>query len=395
MNGVTPLSSFLGRHGLALPELGRELESRLSLKEGEWLFAAGSLVEGLGNDCSDLDVYIVTADVERVETRSTSQALDLNGVMVDIEVVRRNEIERLASRFERWLTHRDLVSDCFAITERERLLLHRLATSVCLSSHAEELVRIQQVLTVTRLAQHKLDWAVAWIGTLQADLEGLRRVGDWETMMSVALDLLGYSLDALLAAHRKTNPTPKWRFSLLRALAPDWEEGMPGLPTRTTAISAAVTLFCTPTELSPQSVYEWVLSILAFSRRIVPWAEWQLLGLGTPFAALQRRTATRNELPLGHLALGVQLRYRDGRFKIQSVTRCGYCVTVSKELISLLCLFDGTTSRETLRFGDNADEEAKQLDGANALVRLNGFFADPFNDWNSIAATLLDSVVTR
>ncbi|QOK99018.1 hypothetical protein HF909_21795 (plasmid) [Ralstonia pseudosolanacearum] len=100
MTGVTPLSSFLGRHGLALPELGRELESRLSLKEGEWLFAAGSLVEGLGNDCSDLDVYIVTADVERVETRSTSQALDLNGVMVDIEVIRRNEIERLGMVFK-------------------------------------------------------------------------------------------------------------------------------------------------------------------------------------------------------------------------------------------------------------------------------------------------------
>jgi hypothetical protein len=373
---MASVTEFLNKHGLTLADIGKKVALYLELQEDEWLFTAGSLVENLGNDFSDLDVYVVSDCPQRLFDRTTSLAIDVDGIVVDLEVYGAEELDELVERFQRWALKPRVLGNCFGIAERERLHLHRLANAIPIGGNTTHLERIQEKVAINWLARHKLDWAIAWISTLQVDLEGLRQVKDWETMLPISNDVLGYTVDALLAASLKTNPTTKWRFPLLRMLPPDWEDGIPGLRTKMSALGTILELFRTPPILDPESVYKRVLDILAFSRRILPWAEFKLLGSGCPLPGVHPILFKSYKPPIGQLGVGVQIGYRDGRFRIFSLTSCSYSFDVSTSILALLCLFDGISTDAHAHSLINFDVD--QLKQVQSLVRFGGFCAEPF-----------------
>lgn len=390
MEPTDSLKRLLEKHGFTVAELGERVARQLALQEHEELFVAGSLVEGLGNPTSDIDVYVVTPEPRRIACRSPSMSLGLGDLLVDLEVHGINELEVLTGRLEAWAAKPRVLADCFRIAERERLTLHRLALAMPVWGGGCVLQRLQEQVPLPYLARHKLDWAVAWISTLQTDMEGLRRTGDWQSLFLVSTELLGHTVDALLAAHFKTNPTPKWRITLLRTLPQEWERELPGRHTGQCALEVVMELLRGPATLSAETVHERAHAILALSRRILPWAEATLLGTGERLPGALAWTESGGR-PMDRLGLAVQLGYRDQRFVIMDVSRRGYRFHVSPALVRLLCCLDGVSTEAGLRAALGA-EGPSRVEELLALVRFGEFSAQPWVDTDRIEALLANEV---
>jgi hypothetical protein len=347
------------------------------------------LIEGLGNSTSDVDVYVISPDPQRLAERSPSMALGLDGYLVDLELHGVEELEALVERFERWAASPRVVSDCFRIAERDRLTLHRIAVATHAWGDPAPLRRFQERVRIEWLARHKLDWSIAWISTLQVDLEGLRRATDWQTMLPISNDLLGYTADALLAAHLKTNPTPKWRFPLLRTLPSDWERDIPGCYTGRGALDVVLDLMRTPLRFGAKQVHERALAIVALSRRVLSWAGAKLFGVSGERLPGAARSAEVDGPPLGHMGLAVQMVCDGTRFVVVDSSRGGYRFEVSAAVAGLLCFFDGVSTAKDVEASLGPEAPAR-IEEALGLVHLGGFAAQPIVDVAEIEALLAD-----
>lgn len=150
-----------------LPLLGGELLLPISfvlenayLRDGDGAFIGGSLIEGIGNAYSDIDVHVVTESLRReneIEVRRHYRVLSpdrslLNGrgaaevflihtvipgthVKVDIEYRTRSEVDGLASELDRifhYATHSLMLLTKYA-SVRDMAFVHRLFHSVDLA----------------------------------------------------------------------------------------------------------------------------------------------------------------------------------------------------------------------------------------------------------------------
>ncbi|MER5523619.1 hypothetical protein ABT075_03265 [Streptomyces sp. NPDC002677] len=193
------------------------------------LFVAGSVVDGLANRNSDLDVYFLGGDgaatvgadttVRKGEKSGTIGELD--GREVSLSILEPAGIEELTRSFQECLA---ALSDGGGIVQLESQndlkVLHRIRTGVPLRG-AERLERLRVSTGTERLAEYHVNvQAVAAVNRL-TDVDGELAEGNDASACWMFREAVAHVARLVLALDGETNPAPKWLVRLLERGGPD------------------------------------------------------------------------------------------------------------------------------------------------------------------------------
>ena len=388
------VTDFLTLNKITLEDVIAHVNATVHLTPGDVLFVSGSLVEGLGNEESDLDLFLITSRNDIQFTSLNDVTVIVNDCLIDIRVVQQSGIEELIRRFGRWAGLPRHPRGAFEFTEDERKFLHRLRIGNPLYG-AADFERLLGRLDPRDLSRHKLDWARHLASTIQVDLAGLYKARDQYTMLFASQELLGHTIDGLLAAYGYTNPNQKWRVRMLAGLPADWERKLPGAGTGMSPVERFLALHRMPQSESLNDMFEHALRVVAFSRCVFPWAELTLFGppeLSLPLDAVAPQADREAGQPLPHLDLNVEIRYAAGRFEVLRLNEQGPTFELSPQAYLLFCLFDGVTS--SVSAADYAEKLGLEKNGLEtigelmAMVRYAGLEADTIIDEQALRAVL-------
>jgi hypothetical protein len=346
------LREFVHRHGTDLPSVVRAVKEKIGLSEGDALIAVGSLVEGLGNVKSDVDLILIPRRPDRTLRARSHETLVVGRCLIDVRILHLTECDALFHRFERWSRLSWEVTHAVKFTIDERTLLHRLVKPHVLFG-AQSAPVLGRLPKRTDLARLKLHVARQMSRTIQVDMVGYRQIRDYRSLVFAAQEVLGHAIDGLTAGHHLTNPLIKWRSRLLDALPSHWETLLGTRPTGLTAGEQFWRLHRAPSVHTRSSALKHALAITTFARGVYLWAEQRLLdsnSVGSPTMRLPHRTLRFAGVPLPYLDLDVDLVVHEGRAAIARLNEFDEPLPISRREAELILLFDGvTTAREAAR----------------------------------------------
>lgn len=207
-------------------EIGREVAGRYPAVAVA--FVSGSLIEGFGNDTSDLDVFVLTdgspaaalpATLARFDQSGATIDLDYAGdVRTDTEVWPLAEVKQVAAQIEAV----DPTDWRAAVAlDRVRLdLAHRIRVGVAVAG-APGFLALQGLFDWDRLARVLAQRFLQDYNEFAEDASGAVHAGDHITAMLNSRAALGAAVDAVLAGRGATNGKPKWRHRKLVAYDDD------------------------------------------------------------------------------------------------------------------------------------------------------------------------------
>lgn len=378
------LTQFLFRRGTSLAGLRAAIIRALSVNAEEIVFISGSLVEGFGNSSSDLDVYVIAP------YNNPLRVLDqdfLEKLTIDVSFHDLGHINNLLTRFVGFSSGPKDTRKSWKFNLDERHLLHRICIGIPLWN-CDAFQGLKASVPKLALARHKLDHSLHAVKRFQVDLAGCRSAGDWRTMLLAAQQLLGHTIDGLLAAYFETNPTLKWRFRLLQRLPSTWEKSLPGRMSDLSAADEYLALLRLPELLNAHTALQYSLRVVTFARRVFTWATWRLsqsASINELFTG-QQCTVRPSGPPLFHLALDVLIVYSDSRFQARRLTSAEQPFDVSATAASLLCLFDGSTSGAdaTANLPGTENERQIALSDLIAVISHVGWQEKPIVDDDAI-----------
>ncbi|MEJ1962183.1 MAG: hypothetical protein WDO56_11825 [Gammaproteobacteria bacterium] len=356
------LERYLQQRGLTRQSLTVQIATVAGLLPEDMLFACGSVVEGLGNEHSDLDLFLITACQDVPCTSPGAVTLRVGKSLIDIRVVVPDECEALLRRFEKWAREAHHPRSALQFDEDERKFLHRLKTGVALWG-AGPLQTLQDRIGPRDLARHKLERARYLTNTIQIDLAGLRDARDWVSMPFAAQTLLDHAADALLAAHGRASPNAKWRVRMLGQLPLDWEMVWPAPRTGMSAADLYCLLHRAPPGAEPQDILDHTQRTLAFARRVLPWSEWRLSGHEpeVPGPLPMQGSVRTPQQPLPPLDLDVCLQFRDGCFQLNRLQPGSPVLRLTPAFHMRLAQQAGVTLNGGATEGPNMDEDVEEL----------------------------------
>ena len=258
------LATYMERRELSPEEVRRALLERLSCatantetgdlnallaQQRVTALFAGSLVEGLGNDRSDIDLYCLMEETGSIPVDFPGTfIITLAGTMiVDVEL---HEWAAIQARLERLAAHpADAVRD-FRETVRfspgDLKLLHALSIGEPLlltdapasgNQVSADLKNLQEAIDRRSLARLIFDRASAYMLSYLTDCLGALEARDKESTEFLLNTLYWQLVGAILSVAGETNPAEKWRPLLLKRLTADEARfnaatfGHPGLAT--------------------------------------------------------------------------------------------------------------------------------------------------------------------
>lgn len=325
----------------------RSVDAHVGLRPGDVLLAVGSVVEGLSNRKSDLDLLLIMADDDR--TRSDAERCwAVDGCMIDLRPIRMEAARDLAERLAAWArTGWNLLQQA-PFSDDERLLLHRMLTGLEVAGPADS--RDQPTgwrPDGAELARLKLQVARHLARTIQVDLVGYREDRDFASLVFAAQDLLGHGVDGLLAGHGFTNPNPKWRSRYLDRLAPDWSRPA-ALPVRSRSARRTFwDLHRAPQDPTETPAGAHALRCVTFTRSVLALAEVRLVAPSGVVHDLGTWSSFIDPLEgvcLPALELDVDFFLGDESFAVGRLNEFGPSLRLSLDEFGLLLLFDGETS---------------------------------------------------
>jgi hypothetical protein len=336
--------SFARHHGLDPDETRQRLIGAVSAVPGEVALLTGSLVEGLGNLRSDIDVYWVT-DRPVETTFANALVCDMGaGVAADIEVFRPNGLRDLLSRFADIDTgpNRDVRRSATSFSLSELKLLHNLRIGIPLWG-ADGLEALQLALDSVALARTLLDLAHAHLDMLHSDILGALGAGEITTARHLLRAFRNHLAGALLAGLGETNPAEKWRpqkLTLARAAHGDIQ-----LPGGRPLSEMVDEIENSDARIGTDDPYQVFRRLLAASWSILPWAETLLSGAaprrGNRGSVQTRPSGGGRPLP----ALSLECRVGcDSRGVWLSALRSPQILYLGPLAHDLLPCFDGETS---------------------------------------------------
>ncbi|WP_159803286.1 hypothetical protein [Arthrobacter zhaoguopingii] len=185
-------------------------------------YLSGSLVEGLGNYGSDIDVFVIDGSWPRSVLTISRQRCRI-GIRfhehrrIDYEYWDPERVHQLANRLNNLHVGERFVADSF-LPEEEHFI-HRLITGLALNDAAglqEWQSRFDSDLFrrfLTQQAVHRIDGALE-------DVWGMVDSADWDSALLRARDLVGLGADLWNHSHGSTNSAVKWRARLLALTDP-------------------------------------------------------------------------------------------------------------------------------------------------------------------------------
>jgi hypothetical protein len=385
------LDDYLLHKNLSVPKILQAIRGSFELEPSDILFVSGSLVEGIGNEKSDIDLLLITS---RTDLDYNACLNDISVIvadcLIDIRVVDHGELAALLDRFQAWGAQPRNPRRAFEFVEDERKLLYRTKIGVPLVG-VSDLRTLQDRIPARLLALHKLDWARHLASTIQVDLAGFRNHDDGLSMLFAAQELLGHCMDALLAATGFVNPNTKWRTRYLSMLDDRFMSKLPGNNPYRNIVDLYLDYHRMPVETASQSAYEFALRIASFSRIAFPWAERTLLAAGdAPLSASLTCPPPSHGFRalLEHLDVDVEVRYEGGTFEMSRLNAAGPTVCLSDDAYRTVCLFDGKTRQDCVVSGSVVVEDIVNL------VRFAKLQARPIVDEANLRKLLQAECVT-
>lgn len=378
------LDDFLHHGGTNLASVVAEIDSTVGLDVDDVLLAVGSLVEGLGNTKSDLDIWLITPRAEHLLPRQDNIGLVIGRCLVDVKILRLFQFDELLARFDTWSRAPWDITHATNFTSEERVLLHRLLHGrLILHNNRTDQVTVRRPTQID-VARLKLHVARHISRTIQVDMIGYRDSGDYRSLVFAAQELLGHAIDALLAGYQLTNPLSKWRSRMLDFVPSNWERSLPVRPTGLTVGQIFWQLHRAPEQPDDNLSIEHAFRITTFARAVFVWAELQLLK-GTvaqhepviwayePAIWSQLKSQGSDNTPLPTLDFDVDFLLADGRVTVARLNEFGETVSMSMHEFALCLLFDGTTTAREAEFvvyGSHGDGAVTSI--INRLTSLLG-----------------------
>jgi hypothetical protein len=379
------LEAFLRLHDADLHLLVEGAQTIAALAPGDRLIAVGSLAEGLGNRKSDVDLLLVTPRAQHSEASPDEvRSFVVGRCIVDMRIVPAALALALQSRLRTWAQSGWNLTVAADFTASELLLLHRLSAGRRLWPSPEASQDDADPTFSEDVARLKLHVARHMARTLQVDMVGYREVGDGQSLVYSAQDLLGHAVDGLLAGFRLTNPTPKWRSRLLDRLPADWESRLVMRPSGLKPSDLIWRLHRAPAEASAIASLDHACRIVTFARAAFLWAEESLIhawpGVGRRYV-WPERPARRSEPPLPFLHLDVDFCRTEDGVAVGRLNEFGETLHMTFNRFAVMLLFDNfTTAREAARVieGEAHDASAHEApaDGLEQFalqVQRSGF----------------------
>ncbi|NHR06959.1 hypothetical protein HA052_17360 [Chromobacterium haemolyticum] len=351
------LDSYLRSHRLDSERLAAFIREKFNPVDGEVIYVTGSLLEGLGNRQSDLDVYLLTDREMGDRLINDSLAVfSLDGATVDIEVVSRCKVDEMLARLASLPSDepRDHRISATAFTPTELKFLHNLRIGLPLGNEVD----FQEVVSkvdARRLSRVLFDHALAWMDSLHVDIIGLLEVRDYSSARFLLQHFLSYLAAALLAATGNTNPAEKWRIRKLMDLQLSTNGFcLPGGLEMADAVAALDGLYLR-CESDRRSVHDQLGRLLQLAYIIVPWGQRRFFANESLLPVVEIKT-NRLMMPdvseldernlahtvLGKLELSCRIRYGDGKY-VLSVIGEGGTIALNEFAYELLLYFDGVT----------------------------------------------------
>jgi hypothetical protein len=350
------LLEFLNLKGTDLPSVVAGVEAAVGLHADDILLAAGSIVEGLGNSKSDIDLLLITSRDPASLPARDELGLVMGRCVVDLRILRTAWVDESVDRLHRWSQAPWQVTEPVTFTLDERALLHRLLHGRLLNNLGD--VGAEQVAarmpSRAALARLKLQVARQAGRTIQVDMVGYRETGDCRSLVFAAQELLGHAVDALTAGYELTNPTAKWRHRMLDRIPPGWAHALMLRPTKLTASEQFWRLHRAPELPQEGLALAHAFRITTFARAVFAWAEGRLVNpaFAVPVPAawpVVERQAHDVLLPC--LDFDVDFVLGEDRVMIARLNEFGDPLELRPRELALVLLCDGATSvRESEAF---------------------------------------------
>jgi hypothetical protein len=207
---------FLNRTGLNASQL-LALEQLPERSEDLCIFLSGSLVEGLGNGSSDIDLYVIGEAspsgpiVIRKKNAFCISKHDYGGRRVDIEFWSASGADALAQKLASIVADRDLDAfECEAVD-----FMHRLKVGLPLSAE-QTLLAWQRRFDFPKLLSYQKVRARINMEDILEDVAGMLERADLDTALIRSRDLVDESVIYCLRGLGESNPKTKWRIRLLQ-----------------------------------------------------------------------------------------------------------------------------------------------------------------------------------
>ncbi len=340
------LSEVLRNNGTSETVLVERVDRECGLRPGDVLLVAGSLVEGLGNTKSDIDLLLIRTDAPDATKLDEDFGFMLGRAVTDVRVLAASSIRKLTDRLQTWAGQLWTVLRPADFDLDARLLLHRL-------SHGRQIHPVGQRMPVIRypglrsdLSRLKLHTARHMARTIMVDMVGYRDVFDHASLVFAAQDLLGHAVDGMLAGFGVTNPHAKWRSRLLATLPDDWSTGLGHRLPEVRPADAHWRMHQAPPTPEREAASAYAQRIAAFARATFAWSESQLVHPGTlsDLAYYWPSSPPPKSPLLPQLEVDVDFAFVEGGVAVARLNEPGVPLRLSGREFALLLLFDGQTS---------------------------------------------------
>lgn len=213
VSDALPRSDFAAERGLI-----EEIE-RLEAVDpaSDIAFLSGSLVEGLGNPWSDLDVYVITdrppAGPTVIFDGGCTVSIHYVGELrVDYEYWPMARVRDLAERLSSFQPGSGAIVGLFS--EAEEQFVHRLVRYP--APIAGDVVPLQAMFSLNDLRAYQIQIGVKHLDSIHEDLCGMMEAGSWGVALFSAREMVAAAMDVYLHILGNTNPSRKWRASLIQ-----------------------------------------------------------------------------------------------------------------------------------------------------------------------------------
>lgn len=235
------------------------------------LALAGSLIEGIGNERSDIDVYLVAASPDDGRLSfGDAHVVAVGGLVVDIEYVDPARLRRLTDTLARFPSAevRNQRPSAVALTLAEIKILHNLR--VARPVKGEDAWRATvRAIDARGLARLIFDFCAVSIDMTQEDAVGFLEAEDPESAVALLRMLRQHLAGALLAAFGETNPAEKWRSLKLRRLAQT--HGALRLPGGRSVSGTVAFLRDADVAIGLESPARMLTELLQLAHAVLPW----------------------------------------------------------------------------------------------------------------------------
>lgn len=192
------------------------LRMKAQILPDDLVFLGGSRVSGLGNDRSDIDVFILTERKEAGLVSSRLLPISDEELPLDVEIWSLHDVRELIGRLcslvaDGGKDHRAFMQ----LLDEEREFLHDLSVGLPVQNDGL-LAELKSLIPSGSLQSLSLARAVLGITNSQIDLMGLLVAGDWQGSAVAGQRIVEFAMLALLSTTGCTHPGGKWLISLLR-----------------------------------------------------------------------------------------------------------------------------------------------------------------------------------